>query len=88
MFIGLLSFSGSLESKSMSLNDGQWKTRPALISLNPAKLNYYQFIISLDKCNGSCNTLTEISGRTCVPNKTKNVNLSVFNLITRKNELK
>ena len=52
MFIGFLSFSGSLESKSMSLNDGQWKTRPALISLNPAKLNYYQFIISLDKCNG------------------------------------
>ena len=36
--------------------------------------------------DGSCNTLTKISGRICVPNKTEDVNLSVFNLITSKNE--
>ena len=45
-------------------------------------------MISLDKCNGSCNTFTEISIRVCIPNKTENVNLNVFNFITRKNESK
>ena len=53
-----------------------------------AELNYYPFMISLVKCNGSCVTLTKISGRICVPNKTEVVNLRVFNLITRKNESK
>ena len=38
-------------------------------------------MISLDKYNGSINTLSEISVRICAPNKTEDVNLSVFNLI-------
>ena len=41
-------------------------------------------MISLGKCNRCCNTITEISGRICVPNKTEDVNLNVLNLITRK----
>ena len=28
--------------------------RPTLIDLNPVKLKYYPFMISLDKCTGSC----------------------------------
>ena len=54
----------------MSLNNEQCKTRPALTDLNPVELNYYLFMIGLDKCSGSCDTLTEISARICVPNKT------------------
>ena len=38
--------------------------------------------------NGSCNTLDDLSDRICVPNKTEDVNLSVFNMIIRINELK
>ena len=45
-------------------------------------------MISSDKCNGSCKILTETCGQICVPNKTENSNLSVFNLITRKIESK
>ena len=41
-------------------------------------------MISLDKCNGSCYTLTETSGRIFVRNKTEDVNFSVFNLIIKK----
>ena len=57
MFIALLSFIGSLEIKFMSLNKEPCMNRPALIVLNPIEPNYYQFMISLDKCNGSCNYL-------------------------------
>ena len=32
--------------------------RPTLTDLNPPELKYYPFMISLDKCNGSCNVLS------------------------------
>ena len=28
---------------------------PALVDLNPIELNYYLFMVSLDKCNGNSN---------------------------------
>ena len=31
---------------------------PPLIDLNPVELKYHPFMISLDKCNESCNDLT------------------------------
>ena len=56
--------------------------RPTLIDLNPVELKYYPFMISLDKCNGSCNVL---SPKKCVLKETKDVNVKVFNMITNKN---
>ena len=44
------------------------------------------FINSLVKCNGGCNTRSEISGRICVPNKAEHAKLSIFNLIRTKSE--
>ena len=35
-----------------------------------------------------CNTLNDLSNRVCVPNKTEDLNLNVFNMITRTNEWK
>ena len=43
-------------------------------------------MLSLDICNGSCNTTDDLANRIWDPNKTQNVNLNVFNLITRINE--
>ena len=45
-------------------------------------------MISSYKCNESCTTFTKISGGICVLNKTEKVNLSAFNLITRKKKKK
>ena len=57
VFIVLLSFSESLATKSVSLNDKTCVAGFTLVNLNPIKLNYYLFIISLDKCNRSCNAV-------------------------------
>ena len=57
MFIVLLSFSESLATKYVSLNDKACMIRPALIDLNPVKFKYYPFMISLDKYTGSCTVL-------------------------------
>ena len=78
MFIGLKSFNGSLAGKCMSLNNEQCKIRLTLIDLNPVELKYYSFMITLNKCNGICNTVGEVSGKTCDPSKTEDVNFSLF----------
>ena len=44
--------------------------RPTLIDMNPNELKYYPFIISLNKCTGSCNVL---SPKICVPKETKDI---------------
>ena len=59
--------------------------RPPLIDLNPVELKYYPFGISLDKCTGSCNVLSE---KVCVPKETKDINVTAFNMITNKNGAK
>ena len=52
-------------TKCMSLNNEQRKTRPFLSDLNSVELNYYPFMISLDKCDGNCNAFNNISGKIC-----------------------
>ena len=42
----------------------------------------------LDRCARSCNTLKVLSNKLCVPDKTKDLNLCVFNMITGINESK
>ena len=34
---------------------------------------------------GNCNILNDLSNKLCVPNKTEDLNLSVFNMITEVN---
>ena len=85
VFIVLLSFSSPLATKCLSLIDEPCMVIPPLIDLNPVGIKYYQFMSSLDKCRGSCNVLLS---KICVLNKTKYINVKVFNTITNKNEAK
>ena len=91
VFIILLSYSSSLtrvakvRTKCLSLNDETCMVWPTLIDLNPAELKNYPFMISLDKCIGSCNVL---SPKICIPKKTKDINGKAFNMIANKNEAK
>ena len=45
-------------------------------------------MVSLDRCNESCNTIDDLLIRTCVPNKTKVVSFNVFNMLIRINSSK
>ena len=66
VFIALLSFSSSLATKYILLNDELCMLRPTVIDLNPVELKYYPFMISVDKYSRSCNVL---SPKRCVPKK-------------------
>ena len=45
------------------------------------ELHYYPYVLNLDRCVGSCNALNDLSNKLSVPNKTKDLNLSVFKMI-------
>ena len=64
---------------------------PTLIDLysneNSQEFPYSPFVVIFDRCVGSCNSLNDLSNKVCVPNKTEDLNLSVFNMITGINEL-
>ena len=64
-----------------------------LINLHPneyskKKLHYYPFAVKLNRCAESCTILNDLSDKVCVPNKTEDLNINVFNMITGKNEPK
>ena len=44
-------------------------------------------MFGLDWCNGSCNPLDDPSGNAYVQNKVEDVNLDVFNLIIKKQNI-
>ena len=64
--------------------------QPTLITLHVKeyryKFHYYLFAVKLDRCVRICNTLNDLSNKVCVPNKTEDLNISVFNMITETNE--
>ena len=68
VFIVILSFSSSLATKFLSLNDEPCMIRPTLTDLNAVELKYYPFMINLDKCSESCNVL---SPKICAQRKQK-----------------
>ena len=67
-------------------------TQPTLIKLHAheysQEFHYYPFSVKLGRCVGSCNTLNDLSNKICVPNKTEDLNLSVFNMTMGINESK
>ena len=85
VFVVLLSFSESLSTKCLFLNDEPCMVRPALIDMNPIELKNYPFMISLNKCTGSYNVL---SPKICIPKETKDIYVKALNKITNKNEAK
>ena len=59
LFTASLSFSESLATKCLFLNDEPCMVRPTLIGINSVNLQFYPFMISLNKCTGRNNALSQ-----------------------------
>ena len=74
------------------LNNEQCLTQLTYINVHTneyiEELSYYSFAVKLDRWMKSCNILNDVSNEICVPNKTADLNLSVFNEITGINQVK
>ena len=53
-----------------------------------AELRYNQCAVNFNRFVGRCNTLSDLSNKLDVPNKTKDLDLSVFNMLTGINKPK
>ena len=62
-----------IKKKCISLPNQKCTTQHTLINFLPNEytqgLHYYPFVVTLDRCIGSCNTLNDLSKKVCVPNK-------------------
>ena len=86
-FIALLTYVVACKStvsdhiKFLSLNKEAHLARPALIDLNLNEFHCYSYMVSLDRCNGTCNTIDDLLIGTGVLNKPKVVIFHVLNMI-------
>ena len=95
IFVGLLTglVNWSNHTKFVSLSNQKCVTQPTLINLDPNvychQFHCYPLAVKLDRYIGSFNTLNDLSNKVCVPNKTEDLNMSVFSrIITGINEPK
>ena len=72
LFSGLLAeiVSASNHTRCVSLSNQKCMIQPTLINLHPSEysqeFHYYPFLVKLDRCVGSCNTLNDLSKQYCL----------------------
>ena len=68
------------------VNNQEGKVRSEIINVNTNEPMFYPYSIKINKCEGSCNTINDPYAKLCVPDTIKNINVKVFNLMSRTNE--
>ena len=72
--------------KCVSLNNEYSQPRTVLVNVNSNEIIFYPFTLSVNISSESCNNINCPYARVCVPDKVKNMNVKVFDLISRVNE--
>ena len=70
----------------ISINNQECKAKPKIINVNNNGPVFYPFNVKINKCSGSCNNINDPYAKLCVPEIIKNINVKVFNLMSRINE--
>ena len=70
----------------ISMKNQECKVRPEIINVNSNEPAFYPFSIKTSKCSGSCNNINDPYAKICVPDVVKDLNVKVFNLMSRTNE--
>ena len=72
----------------ISMNNQECKVRPEIINVNVNEPVFYPLILLTTKCSNSCNNINDPYAKMCVPDVLKNLNVKVFNLMSRTNEIR
>ena len=70
----------------ISMNNQACKVRPEILNVNSNEPVFYRFSIKTSKCSGSCNNINDPYAKLCVPDAVKDLDLKVFNLMSRTDE--
>ena len=82
----LPSFTNAIPFSCISMNNQECKTRPQVINVNGDEPTFFPFSIEISKYSGSCNNINYPYAKICVLDIVKNLNVKVFNLMSRTNE--
>ena len=67
------------------MSNQEFKIRSEKINVNTNEPMFYPYSIAISKSKGSCNTINDTYTKLCVPDTIKNINIKVFNLMSRTN---
>ena len=86
--LGLTVLSSSITGalNFVSMNKKECKVRPKTVDINSNNPMFYPFSIKVKKCCGNCNNINDPYAKICVPHTVKDLNVRVFNLMSRTNE--
>ena len=85
----VLSYLNTLSTNQLgciSMNNQKCKARPEIVNVNSDEPVLYPFSIKTSKYSGSCNNINDPYATTCVSDVVKNLNVKVFNLMSKTNE--
>ena len=68
------------------MNNQTCKARPEIINVNSNNPVFYPFNIKTSKCSGNWNNINDPYAKICVPDVIKDLNIKVYNLMSRNNE--
>ena len=68
------------------MKNQECRERPEIINVNSNEPVFYPFSIKTNKFGGSCNSINDPYAKKCVPDVIKDLNINVFNLMSRTNE--
>ena len=88
-YIGSLFLSNLVSTtplRCILIKNQECKVRPKIVDINSNNPKFYPFSIKINKCSGSCNNINNPYAKICVPNDVKDLNVKVFNLMSRTNE--
>ena len=80
----LSSIANALECVSM--NNQACIVRRKTININNNNPIFNSFNVKINRCSGNCNIINDPYATMCVPDTEKNLNVTVFNLMSRTNE--
>ena len=79
VFVVSMSFFSCNALESVSMNNQECKVRPEIENIKSNEPSLYS--VEISKFSSSCNNITDLYAKACVPDVSKNMNVKVFNII-------
>ena len=70
----------------ISMKNQECKVRPEIVNISRNNPIFYPFSIMTNKLSSNCNDINDPYAKICIPDVFKNLNVKVFNLLSRTNE--
>ena len=88
--LGLTVLSSSITGalNCVSMNNQECKVRPEIVDVSSNNPIFYPFSVKMNRCSGNCNSINNPYAKICVPDIVENLNVKIFNLMSRANEAK